>query len=98
MTVSTVEDILRSTHIGCNKHQWRIPYDGGVATLTRAELRQALEDAYDPNMPNWPAMVEIGGAYSHPLPARQIAYFYLREESAFTTPVGENQENDAKSS
>ena len=59
MTVPTVEDLLESTAIGCGKHQWCIPYDGGVITVTRAELRLALEDAYDPGMPNWPAMVEI---------------------------------------
>jgi hypothetical protein len=62
MTVPTVEDLLESTAIGCGKHQWCIPYDGGVITVTRDELRQALEDAYDPLMPNWPAMVEIDDA------------------------------------
>jgi hypothetical protein len=30
-----------------------------VIRIARNDLRQALEDAYDPLMPNWPTMVEI---------------------------------------
>jgi len=56
----TVDDVLARTHIGGHFHEWSA--DGGVIRVTRDELRQALEDAYDPDMPNWPAMVEIDHA------------------------------------
>jgi hypothetical protein len=36
--------------------------DAAVIRVTCDELRKALEDAYDPTMPNWPAMVEIDHA------------------------------------
>ncbi|MBU6250944.1 MAG: hypothetical protein KGO47_07260 [Cyanobacteria bacterium REEB417] len=38
---------------------WRA--DGGEITVPASELRTALEAAYDPTMPDWPAMVEIEG-------------------------------------
>ena len=60
MTVLTVTDLLQSTDIGSCLHRWRT--EGGAITITRDKLRQALEDAYDPTMPNWPAMVEIDDA------------------------------------
>jgi hypothetical protein len=60
MTVPTVTDLLISTEIGSCLHRWRT--DGGAITVDRATLRQALEEAYDPGMPNWPAMVEINDA------------------------------------
>jgi hypothetical protein len=60
MTVPTVDDLLSRTHIGFGLHEWST--DADVFRLTRDELRQALEDAYDPLMPNWPAMVEIEDA------------------------------------
>jgi hypothetical protein len=58
--VPTVDDVLASTHLGHHHHRWSA--DGGVVRVTRAQLRQALEAAYDPSMPNWPAMVEIDDA------------------------------------
>jgi len=57
MTIPTVEDLLQSTAIGWGKHQWRI--DCSVITVDHNELREALEDAYDPTMPSWPAMVQL---------------------------------------
>ena len=48
------------THIWNNIHRW--PAEGGAIEITTAELRPALEAAYDPTMPNWPAMVEIEDA------------------------------------
>lgn len=60
MTAPTVDEILSHTHIGCHFHQWGA--EGGVITVARAELRQALEAAYDPFMPDWPSMVEIDDA------------------------------------
>jgi hypothetical protein len=55
--IPTVDEILARTHLGGHFHEWGA--DGGVIRVTRAELRPALEDAYDPTMPDWPAMVEI---------------------------------------
>ena len=58
--IPTVDDLLASTRIWKNVHRW--PVEGGAIEITTAELRQALEDAYDPTMPNWSAMVEIEDA------------------------------------
>ena len=58
--VPTVDDLLAQTAIGNGFHQWRV--EGGAITISLNELRQALEAAYDPCMPNWPAMVEIDDA------------------------------------
>jgi hypothetical protein len=55
--IPTVDDVLARTHMGGNSHEWGA--DGGVIRVTRRRLRSALEDAYDPAMPNWPAMVEV---------------------------------------
>ena len=59
-SVPTITDLLESTDIGNCLHRWRT--EGGAITIDRATLRQALEEAYDPEMPNWPAMVEIDNA------------------------------------
>jgi hypothetical protein len=55
--IPTVDDLLANTHIWNNVHRWHV--EGGAIEITTAELRQALEDAYDPTMPDWPSMVEI---------------------------------------
>ncbi len=56
----TVADILASTWLGGDLHEWNT--DAAVIRITRSELRSALENAYDSLMPNWPAMVEIDDA------------------------------------
>ena len=58
--VPTIADVLASTHLGDHRHRWS--GNGGIIRVTRAELLPALEAAYDPTMPNWPAMVEIDDA------------------------------------
>ena len=58
--IPTVDDVLARTHSCWDLHEWGA--DGGVIRVTRAELRLALEAAYDPTTPNWPAMVEIEDA------------------------------------
>lgn len=58
--IPTVDDVLARTHAGGHWHEWGA--DGGVIRITRAELRPALEAAYDPTMPDWPATVEIADA------------------------------------
>lgn len=66
MTAPTVDDILQRTLSGTlwcsgvSLHQWRT--DSGVIEVPTSELRPALEAAYDPLMPNWPAMVQIDDA------------------------------------
>ena len=60
MTGPTVDDLLARTHIGGNSHEWGA--DGGVIRVTRRRLRSALEDAYDPTMPDLPSMVEVQDA------------------------------------
>jgi hypothetical protein len=56
----TVESILAATLISNGIHRW--PTKGGTIQVATADLRQALEDAYNSLMPNWPAMVEIDDA------------------------------------
>lgn len=57
VTVPTITDVLIQTSTTDCRHSWRV--QGGTITLTRAELLAALEAAYDPFMPDWPAMVEV---------------------------------------
>jgi hypothetical protein len=52
--------MLDATLISNGIHRW--PTEGGAVEITAAELRTALEAAYDPTMYNWPAMVEIDDA------------------------------------
>ena len=59
--IPTVDDVLARSHVGGHWHEWGV--DGGTIHLTHAELRPALEAAYDPSMPDWPSMVEIAPAY-----------------------------------
>lgn len=56
----TVDQMLDSTAIGNGLHQWHA--DAAVTTWTTEQLRPALEEAYDPDMPNWPALVELPDA------------------------------------
>jgi hypothetical protein len=56
-SVPTVERILDATAIGGGFHSW--PVIGGSITLTTDQLRPLLEEAYDPNMPDWVALVDV---------------------------------------
>lgn len=58
MTIPTVADVLASTHLGGHYHEWGTD-SGGSITIARDVLRPALEAAFDPSMPDWPALVEI---------------------------------------
>ena len=60
-TVPTVDDLLSSTAIGNGFHRWNVK--GGSVYIDSETLRQALEEAYDPFMSGWPAMVDLGGDY-----------------------------------
>ena len=53
----TVDDILSRTAIGCGWHDFHA--DGGLIRMSTADLRAVLEDAYDADMPDWPAMVDL---------------------------------------
>ena len=56
--VPTVEKVLGSCpDRGNDNRGWRT--EGGEIVVDAIELEYALERAYDPTMPNWPAMVEI---------------------------------------
>jgi len=59
-TIPTVDDLLTETAIGNGLHEWRV--EGGVITIRGDVLRQALADAYDSTMPDWPALVELPDA------------------------------------
>ena len=56
-SVPTVEQVLDSTAIGGGFHVWAVI--GGSITLTTDVLRPLLEEAYDPNMPDWVALVDV---------------------------------------
>lgn len=53
----TVEEVLAKNLLRPGAYTWGT--HGGCLTLTEAELRPALEAAYDPTMPNWPSTVEL---------------------------------------
>ena len=55
--VPTVEQILDATAIGGGFHVWAVI--GGCNRLTTDQLRPLLEEAYDPNMPDWVALVDV---------------------------------------
>ena len=57
MTTPTVDDLLQSTNAGCGWHDWRL--EGCTIRICEDKLRKTLEAAFDPSMPDWPAMVEI---------------------------------------
>jgi hypothetical protein len=61
----TVEEVLLGLvycykEAGIRTYFW--PSGPGIFQVQEGELRQALEDSYDPTMPNWPAMVKINDA------------------------------------
>jgi hypothetical protein len=55
--VLTVEAMLAATLISNGIHRWAV--EGGAIEVTTEQLRVALKDAYDPTMPDWPAMVQL---------------------------------------
>lgn len=73
MTVPTVDEVLARCErrgwadlsgLGFNPNQEKLlPWsvNGGEIMVPADELRTALEEAYDPTMPDWPGMVEIEG-------------------------------------
>lgn len=63
----TVEEVLhglaycyKEAGTGIRTYFWRT--GPAILQVQEGELRQALEQAYDPTMPNWPALVEIADA------------------------------------
>ena len=61
----TVEEVLLELvycykEAGIRTYFWRS--GPGILQVQEGKLRQALENAYDPTMPNWPAMVDINDA------------------------------------
>jgi hypothetical protein len=55
-SVPTVEQELDDSAIGGGFHRWAVI--GGSITITTDQLRPLLEEAYDPNMPDWVALVD----------------------------------------
>jgi hypothetical protein len=58
--VPTVDELLADTAVGNGLHRWAVAY-GGIIEITANNLRHALEEAYDPSMPNWTAFVDVDG-------------------------------------
>ena len=54
--IPTVEDILNQTAVSNGFHDFAV--EGGTIRISIDTLRQALENAYDPNMPNWVTLVD----------------------------------------
>jgi len=72
MTVPTVDEVLarcefrgwlETCPLGFEPPQKMLAWsvNGGEIMVPAGELRTALEEAYDPTMPDWPGMVEIEG-------------------------------------
>ena len=57
MTVPTVDQVISRYRIGCGSCLF--PVEGGSISITEAELREALSDAYDATDPDWMSFVEI---------------------------------------
>ena len=55
MTAITPDELLESTAIGCGFHDWSC--EGGAIRVTTDELRPVLQEAYDPNMPDWLSLI-----------------------------------------
>lgn len=55
-TAITPDELLEHTAIGCGWHEWGV--EGGSIRVTTEQLRPVLEQAYDPNMPDWVALVD----------------------------------------
>lgn len=55
MPAITPDELLASTAIGCGLHYLAV--EGGSILFTTDELRPALEQAYDPSMPDWPSLI-----------------------------------------
>jgi len=60
MTVPTVDEVLARCDLRSFDEEKEQLLDWDGCAVPVGKLRQALEDAYDPSMPNWPAMVAIG--------------------------------------
>jgi hypothetical protein len=56
MTTPTPEEALERAHAGNGWYDWRV--DGGTVRLRRHQLEPALQSAWDPHDPSWPAQVE----------------------------------------
>ena len=52
----TPEAVLERAHAGNGWYDWRV--DGGTVRLRRHQLEPALQSAWDPHDPSWPAQVE----------------------------------------
>ena len=55
--VPTIEEVLDSAAGPCGTYHWDV--EGGRITVTREQLEEALEAAYDPTMPAWPSLVQL---------------------------------------
>lgn len=61
MPAPTVDEILSDTCCGVlhasgvTLHDWAV--EGGTIQVSAADLRPALEAAYDPAMPDWTALI-----------------------------------------
>jgi hypothetical protein len=55
--IPTVDKVLDDSAIGGGFHRWAVI--GGSIMLSTDQLRPLLEEAYDPNMPDWVALVDV---------------------------------------
>ena len=56
-SVPTVDEVLANTQVWNGIHKWSKV--GGIIMLSTDLLRPLLEEAYDPNMPDWVALVDV---------------------------------------
>ena len=55
--IKTVDQVLSYNKVGPDRYVW--PADGVLIEADTQTMRAALEDAYDPNMPDWTSMVQM---------------------------------------
>jgi hypothetical protein len=57
MKTPTIAEMLARSAGPCGTYHWDV--EGGRITVTRKQLEEALESAYDPTMAAWPSLVEL---------------------------------------
>ena len=55
--VPTISEVMDDCFIGNGLYEWA--HDGASGRFTYQEMHDALQDAYDPNMPNWIGLVQL---------------------------------------
>lgn len=62
--IPTIDDLINRYRVASGFCHW--PVEGGSITISSDDLRERLEEAYDPTCPDWPQFVELPYDDDHP--------------------------------